>query len=1363
MQPAKHGGPARRLRHRAARWCTVLCAAIAVTLTAAPPLAEAQFDPSGRRKPRGGGSTKPRGKPKPAGTAPKPRDKGKGPSSEELIKRYTQIVLSQPEQTFPLQRLAQLIRERDGKLDALIAEFERRVAEDTKTHRAALIALAGLYRQDGRFDLAIATYEKAIGEQPSDPAPQLALAHLYEDRGDKAQAYARYQQALPLIKGDAEREQVLRTAMGLAIDAKDLDAAKRYHAELVKRAKGSFYVQAELARELFVRGETDAAVSEYRKVVEAAAGDHRVLAPALRDLGRALNKQGKPDEARATLEKALGIAGGQAGVRREIYEILAEVYRAQDRLPELVTKLETHPSGDRAELLLLGSLYEETGKVEQALTAYRRALGKDGKDIETRLKVVRLLQLSGKIEEAVVEYQSLVRAAPSNPDFVFQLVEALIARGDRATALAELGKLEQRSRSDEDTAAALVSAYERLGEPERALALLKKLGEGARDPQHLVDLGERYWQAGDKAKALATWQRIKAIVADAARGAHALGEVLIDHEMAKEGLEELARAQKLKPEARKYRRAYAAALERTSYNAPDALRLERIAQALVAWQALLADAGSDASAAREARQHVIALWGLSGSLDTRAAPLERQLAATPPDLDAGRMLAELYARLRRPGDSERVLRRVTDAAPGDVASLAELERALAQQKKLAEAITVIERLIQADPQRARELYQRAAQYSAELYRDDDAVRYAARAVELAPDDAEGHRRLGAMYRRRQDRSRAIAELRLAISKNDRLFPVYLELAELLVTDGALDEADRLLRRVVRSSPDEELVAQALRAAMQINLGRGTLESLEKELLPVALANPARPLYRRLLVEIYGAMAFPLVQELHGSDAAKASAARVTLTRLGERAVKPLLDALTDDRDAQQRTAVELLGYVQNRGASLALLTFATGTAELGLRVRALLAIGRLRDPAIVPKLAELVAPGGVARTDDGDPLLVAAAWSLAWSRAPQARAACAALARTETASLRGLGAIGLGLLRDRASLTLLRDLAGAGEASPVARASAAWALGALGDRSAIDSVSALTSASDGTLAATALVALGRLDRARADAALAEAVFAVDARVRAAAATSVNETDVALGEPEARVEVRVLLDEAAAHGAPAALRAAALGRVGDDLARSARAALHGSPERVAVVTDALCGAPSALPPLASADDSLPDDARARVTAVRDRVALAAVPSLLELASHPLPELRARVLGCLGASAAPDARAALVAALRDGDAHVVEVAEAALVPGDLAAAEAPLAAALADASSTWSARRDAARTLGRIGQGTASAAALRALSTAAERDAYALVREASVLALVSIDPRGSTTRATLGRIAAHDAEPRVRETARQGERP
>ena len=292
---------------------------------------------------------------------------------------------------------------------------------------------------------------------------------------------------------------------------------------------------------------------------------------------------------------------------------------------------------------------------------------------------------------------------------------------------------------------------------------------------------------------------------------------------------------------------------------------------------------SDKLLAREARTHIVNLWGLEHLLEQQLPIRQPQFAANPPDVEAGRTLAEAQIHLRKLADAEITLRRVIELAPGDADSYLALEHVLVQGNKLQDAIAVLEKLLAVEPKRARELYQRMSQYALQLYKDDDAINYAARAVELNPDDAEGHRRLGEMYRQRQDMEHAIKEFRAAIAKNDRLFVVYFDLADLLLSKGQTDEADRLFRRVIRSAPDEEYVARAARLSMQINLGKGTLESLEQDLLPLAIGNPQRSIYRRLLVEIYGNLTFALVQRVRHGDGKDADDARAGSSRGSARA------------------------------------------------------------------------------------------------------------------------------------------------------------------------------------------------------------------------------------------------------------------------------------------------------------------------------------------------------------------------------------------------------------------------------------------------------------------------------------------------
>ncbi len=165
-----------------------------------------------------------------------------------LIDRYTKIVLAQPGVPFPLQRLAQLYRDRDGSIASLLQDLTTRAGQAGPEQYAATVALAGALKLDGRGDEASRTYERAIEQKPSDPSALLALAHLLQDRGDLSGARTRYEQALPLSLAQADREQTLRAIMGLALDAKDFDAARRAHVELEKLSPASLFVKGELGR-----------------------------------------------------------------------------------------------------------------------------------------------------------------------------------------------------------------------------------------------------------------------------------------------------------------------------------------------------------------------------------------------------------------------------------------------------------------------------------------------------------------------------------------------------------------------------------------------------------------------------------------------------------------------------------------------------------------------------------------------------------------------------------------------------------------------------------------------------------------------------------------------------------------------------------------------------------------------------------------------------------------------------------------------------------------------------------------------------------------------------------------------------------
>jgi tetratricopeptide (TPR) repeat protein len=210
----------------------------------------------------------------------------------------------------------------------------------------------------------------------------------------------------------------------------------------------------------------------------------------------------------------------------------------------------------------------------------------------------------------------------------------------------------------------------------------------------------------------------------------------------------------------------------------------------------------------------VTLWGLERVLERRYLPCKGGSAGhrTWKRDECSRKL-----HLRKLPDAEATLRRVIGLAPGDAESYLGLERVLVQESKIAEAIGVLEKLAEVEPKRARELYQRMAQYALQIYKDDDAIKYAARAVELNPDDADGHRRLGEMYRSRQDVEHAIAEFRAAITKTIACSSS-ISSSPTFCSPRAGGRGRPPVSAVVRAAPDEE-ARHASRAPIHANQPR----------------------------------------------------------------------------------------------------------------------------------------------------------------------------------------------------------------------------------------------------------------------------------------------------------------------------------------------------------------------------------------------------------------------------------------------------------------------------------------------------------------------------------------------------------------
>lgn len=1410
--------------------------------------AGADFDPKGKKpkkppvvgvpgKPPGPGAKPPGGKPDP--DAEKPGDDELGISKKDPIRKASVIALARPGESGPVLKLAQVYRERDGSLDVGVGEWksivdgkshipvdpstEKKLKEaETKANAtlaesnssdaakasaketldkiekirkvgaqfgkplplegddkwAAQITYAGLLKSDKRDKEAMVVYEQAAKDKPDRPAVFVAIARLKQDSGDLKGAVAAYEKALPLHKDKLEKEATLRALMELAVDLKDHAAAKKHHNEIIGQNKDSMAVRAELARTYFKKNQFEKAEEEYQEVAKAAAGDNRVYASALLDLGIAQIKLQKYEQAIVTLEKGLAVAGAEAGAKPRLLNALADAYRAQNKIEAFVEKLEKQNPGDADRQELLGKLAAEFDS-DKAIKWLTKALAGAPTRTDARVLLIRLLKEQSKLDEAVKQYELLIQYAKGQPQFVFELCDVLIGRGERPKCLAKLKTMEGAAATDPEIQQRLALYYSQIGEDKLALQLMEKLaGKNAEDPSYIVDLGDYWYQRGQTAKAKEIWKKLVTVVKPKAKGWAALGETYLDHDLGEDALDAYKEARALAPGDLQVQKGHASALE----------RVHKYQEAQGIWESILKRNDVDKPTRREARTHLVLLWVAQKKLEPQVSPLTAQFKGPPPDLEAGRLLAEVQLHLRRLPDSEKTLRMIIEQAPGDVDARLVLERVLVQQGNVAGAMKVLEELVKADPKGARQYYGRLAQYALQLYKDEEAIRWAAAAVELSPEDAEGHKKLGELHRSQQDFPKAIKEFKLAIQHNPKLWAVYFELAELLLAQGEEVEADTLYRRVMRGSGDDELVANAIRFSAAINQKRGTLEVLETELLPISLGNPQKLVYRRLLVEVYSNLTAPLIYKVKagGPDADEA---HTKLLKIGQRGVQPLIDALGDQDLGQQRTAIEILAYTENKSAGAPLFAYATGTADPTMRARAMIACGALRDAALLPKYETFLFPKAGPMPKDA--IGIAAAFGVA--RIEDKKAVPLQTKLVETTEpvpleMRIFGVLALGHTKDKAHLPVIEQFLKGGLS--YGKAAAIYALGEIGDPSSRPTIeSAVQTTTDPIARSMAVLSLARISTDTAGkgktkgkpkaivatdthiATLAEGVLDANDRVRRASTIAI--AAIASGEFRAVPEVLPVPDGGiTSEGTIAALipktyGAADLSRAlvvyEKSFATAVATALQTSKDRAIVALDMMLVPPPKPGGASFGTFTQGEGAAAKVapsgTTANDsagKISDAAEPFVVGLVHHPDPAVQTRAIRWLGRRETKHARDALIDALGVDSVDVQRLAiEELATRGDASAVES-LATVLAT-HKQWSIRADAARALGAIGKRDSKAAVEAPLGKAATTDAFAFVREAALRAIAAAGRPGS--KAALETAAKVDPEPRVRAIAAQ----
>jgi putative PEP-CTERM system TPR-repeat lipoprotein len=386
-----------------------------------------------------------------------------------------------------------------GQANRVLVTLRPLVAEDARPDAEALSLAGGAALRLGDPASAEAFFKRAAAIRPDDQETLTAIALAQLAKGDATAALSRLE-----TLSDAGRQtyagmalvsaRVTRREFDKALEAvQALQAANPQDAEVLElmgrvqtmrrdypAARSAFEQALKIQPTLFAATASLAAIETLQRKPEAAEQLLRAAVEsdprnhlAYMALAQLKSRSGADvAEVRALLDQGIKVSPSEAGPRLQLVEVLlrsrqwdAAMQVAQEAASVLPDDLEVQDA--------LGRTQIQAGRVEQAISTFRRMTGLDERSGKAHVRLADVLRASGDLQRST---DSLRRALEIEPDLEIartRLVETLIADGKPQEALA----IAKRSQSVDPTSVMgylLEGAIQRrLRKPDEAVAVYR--------------------------------------------------------------------------------------------------------------------------------------------------------------------------------------------------------------------------------------------------------------------------------------------------------------------------------------------------------------------------------------------------------------------------------------------------------------------------------------------------------------------------------------------------------------------------------------------------------------------------------------------------------------------------------------------------------------------------------------------------------------------------------------------------------------------------------------------------------------------------------------------------------------------------
>lgn len=704
-------------------------------------------------------------------------------------------------------------------------------------------------REAGQLEEAEASYSKAMDatKEPFSPRLKRALTKIlqqdYAAAEQDVQALEKQaveQPAVNYLRGlmafNQEEYSDARTAFedALARDPDYLPAmfylgtaqyrlenweqAERYLTRFVRRAPDSPEANRLLALTRLQVGDNERA----EQALKAGLANNPEDSATLAMMSNLYLSQGRADEALHHLRQVIALEPESATSRAQLGVALVQEGQREEGFSELERALELEPEGSaRLELaMILERLRAQ--EFEQALTLIERLREREDVNPALYYTLKGLAYVGqGKTSAAEAVFRDGMQAVPdAKPELVSNLVVILARDGrlDEARKLASetldafpehLGLLTNTARlsaADGDAeqtevllertvaahpdalraVAGLAEFYLNDDRPEQALAVLRdaeaRHGQAA-EWQRLMAVG--LLRTGEREASVEVLKRLRSQQPEAADVYFTLGRVLAE-------LGEVAEAR--------------ATLEEGLALQPDHLGARLAAVQLLIVENKPGQARNMLEPAQRAEPNnpeVLRQAALIAAAQQRyadaSAILERALELQPGDRGFTGALAQAQW---REGDHEAAMATMKGwlaEHPGDDALRLLLANAQVERGQNAEAQSNFRQILKSQPDNVLALNNLA--WLLREQTPEEALRYAEKAAELAPQAGAVRDTLGVILLQQGAHARAVIELREAVKLSDNAPGIRLNLAKALVAQGEIDAAKAELRQVLQQHPD----------------------------------------------------------------------------------------------------------------------------------------------------------------------------------------------------------------------------------------------------------------------------------------------------------------------------------------------------------------------------------------------------------------------------------------------------------------------------------------------------------------------------------------------------------------------------------